>query len=70
MGDITKGTTLSPMRNFLSQTTSFVTSEVATYLASLVESIMQAYFTLLQLIVAQPRVSTKLEIDLRESLLD
>ena len=47
MGDITKGTTLSPKRNFLSQTTSFVTSEVATYLASLVESIMQAYFTLL-----------------------
>ena len=43
----TKGMTPSPMRNFLSQTISFATLEVATYSASIMQSTIQDCFTLL-----------------------
>ena len=66
MGYTTKGTTPSPTRNFLSETIFFVALEVATYLASIMEStLIQNYFTLLQLIVAPPKFKTKPKVLMR-----
>ena len=63
MGCTTKGMTLSPMRNFISQMTCFAASEIATYSASVMESSIQDYFTLLQLTIILPKVKTKLKVD-------
>ena len=56
------------MRNFLSQTNSFVALEVVTYSTSIMESTMQDCFKFLLLIVALSEIKTKLKVDLRESL--
>ena len=66
MGCTTKGTTPTPMRNFLSQMTSFTASKVVIYSASIVELAMQDCFTFLQLTVASPTVNTKPEVYLLE----
>ena len=54
--DTTKRTTLSSIRNFKIQIAYFSALEVATYSTSIVKSIIQDYFTSLQLIASPPRV--------------
>lgn len=51
IGCATKGMTPSPIRNFPREMASFVASKATTYLAFIVESTMQDFFTLLQLAV-------------------
>ena len=69
-GNTSKGTIPSPIKNFWSQMTSFSALEATTYLAFIIDSVIQDCFTLLQLTTLPPRVNKNPEVDLRESLLD
>ena len=66
----TKGTTLSPNKNFWIQTATFATLEETTCSTSIVKSAIRDYFTLLQLTALRPKVHIKPKVDLREFLLD
>ena len=67
-GLFSQGHNPSLIRNFLSQMAFFTTLEVAMYSTSIVESTMQNCFTHLQLIVAPPKVKTKLKVAQPKSL--
>ena len=54
MGGTIMRTTLTPIRNFLSQMNYFVALEATTYLTSIMELVVQDCFTLLQLIAPPP----------------
>ena len=69
-GNTTKGITSSLIRNFQRQITSFVALKATTYSTSIVESVVQDCFTLLQLTAPLPKVNTNSEVDLWESILD
>ena len=62
------GTTSKLVKNFLSYTDSFATSQAETYWASMVESTIQPFFMLLHIIAPLFRVKTDPDIDFHESI--
>ncbi|KAA0067074.1 hypothetical protein E5676_scaffold14G00910 [Cucumis melo var. makuwa] len=63
------GTTSKSCRNFLTQTTSFVASQAATYSTSIVESAMHHCLMLHHTTALPFRVNTDPDVDFLESLL-
>ena len=63
IGLFMSGTTLRSVYNFLSQTNSLASSQAAIYLASMVESAMLDYLTLLQITIAPLRVCIESDVD-------
>ena len=70
LADYAEGPTPGSNRNFQSQTASLAASKAATYSASMVESAMQDYFTLLQVMAPPPKVNTNFKVDFLASLFD